>query len=453
MKKIQSSIKMLAALLVAGAAFTACSSDDNTASEQPVNPAQQTYTLTVNAAKGSNATTRALSLSGSTLNATWGAGEVVKVYNASSEEIATLTPVTAGSASADLTGTITGTVPSVNDALTLKFLSASYTSQDGTLAYIGANCDYATASVTVSSVGGGTITTTDATFTNQQAIVKFTLTDKSSNDISATQLVVNDGTTDYTIIPASATSEIYVAIPGISNKAISLTATVGYDIYTFKKSSVTFSNGSYYAITVKLEKVVPEAVDLGLTSGVKWANMNVGAGCPEDYGHYFAWGETTPQSDNVYSWASYKWCNGSSTALTKYCNNSSYGSGGFTDSKTVLDLENDAARANWGGDWRMPTQAEFQELIANTTSTWTTQNGAYGYKFTSKTNSNSIFLPAAGYRWDGGLSDDGSNGHYWSSSLFESNPSGAWYLNFKSEGVYTNNNISRYFGHSVRPVR
>ena len=195
-----------------------------------------------------------------------------------------------------------------------------------------------------------------------------------------------------------------------------------------------------------------EAVDLGLPSGLKWASMNVGASSPEDYGDYFAWGETTPQSSNRYYWDSYKWCNGSSTTLTKYCNNSSYGNDGFTDTKTVLDAEDDAAHANWGGDWRMPTLADFQELIDNTTSEWTTQNGVKGRKFTSNTNGKSIFLPAAGCRWNGELYYTGSSGLYWSSTLGESGPDNARYLSFY-RGYASTRNDGRDDGRSVRPVR
>ncbi len=205
---------------------------------------------------------------------------------------------------------------------------------------------------------------------------------------------------------------------------------------------------------VKIEVTVsntPVAVDLGLPSGLKWSNMNVGANSPEDYGDYFAWGEVTPQSDNAYSWESYKWCNGST--LTKYCTDSDYGNDGFTDNKTVLDAEDDAAHANWGGDWRMPTEAECQELIDNTTSEWTTQNGVYGYRFTSTSNGNSIFLPAAGSRWNGELIYyAGSYGLYWSSTLNESGPNLARYLDFRCGGVGTANEY-RCSGQSVRPVR
>ncbi len=186
-----------------------------------------------------------------------------------------------------------------------------------------------------------------------------------------------------------------------------------------------------------------EAVDLGLS--VKWATCNVGASSPEDYGDYFAWGETEPKTENeACNWSTYKWCNGS---LTKYNNSSSYGT---VDNKKTLELADDAARANWGGAWRMPTDAEMTELREQCTWTWTTLNGVNGYKVTG-TNGNSIFLPAAGYRVYSSLSYAGSDGGYWSSSLFADNPYRAYSVDFSS------NSVGRYYddrigGHSVRPV-
>lgn len=187
--------------------------------------------------------------------------------------------------------------------------------------------------------------------------------------------------------------------------------------------------------------------DLGLS--VKWATCNVGANNPEDYGDYFEWGETTTK--DTYNWITYKYCNGSSSTLTKYCNNSSYGSNGFTDNKTQLELSDDAARANWGGAWRMPTDAEWTELREQCTWTWTTQNGVYGRKVTSKTNGNSIFLPAAGYRDYSSLIYAGSGGRYWSSSLGTDYPYYAWGVYFDS-GDVDRSSGNRYYGRSVRPV-
>ena len=113
-----------------------------------------------------------------------------------------------------------------------------------------------------------------------------------------------------------------------------------------------------------------EYVDLGLPSGLKWATCNVGASSPEDYGDYYAWGETETKS--TYNWSTYKWCNGSSSTLTKYCTDSSRGT---VDDKTTLDLEDDVAHVKWGGDWRMPTRQNYSELIYNCIWEWTTQGG------------------------------------------------------------------------------
>ena len=184
-----------------------------------------------------------------------------------------------------------------------------------------------------------------------------------------------------------------------------------------------------------------EAVNLGLS--VKWATHNVGASSPEEYGGYYAWGETEEKDD--YSWGTYKWCNGNEATITKYCTNSNIGT---VDNKTVLDLEDDVAHVKWGGTWRMPTNAELNELLNNCTWTWTTQNDVNGYKVTGP-NGNSIFLPAADYHYGTGLDGSGSFGIYWSGSLYGS--SDACYLRFGSGG-YDWNNGSRCYGRSVRPV-
>ena len=197
-------------------------------------------------------------------------------------------------------------------------------------------------------------------------------------------------------------------------------------------------------------------VDLGLPSGTLWATCNVGASSPEDYGYYFAWGETEPYDENgktYFDLSTYKWCNGSSSTMTKYCTDSSYGNNGFTDGKTELDPEDDAAYVHWGPAWRMPSEEQCQELInsSNTTTEWTIQNGVYGRKITSKTNSNSIFLPAAGRRYNSSLSNAGSYGYYWSRTL-RGNPTGAQVMVFKSSGINMGGG-GRCDGFSVRPVR
>ena len=159
------------------------------------------------------------------------------------------------------------------------------------------------------------------------------------------------------------------------------------------------------------EKETDDWVDLGLPSGLQWATCNVGASSPEEYGDYFAWGEITPKS--LYDWSTYRYCNGTHDQLTKYCFQSSYGYNGFTDDLTILQPGDDAATANYGG--RTPTKEEWQELLDNTTSEWTTLNGVSGRRFIGS-NGNSIFLPAGGNLF-GDASVNYTVGNYWSSTL------------------------------------
>lgn len=191
-------------------------------------------------------------------------------------------------------------------------------------------------------------------------------------------------------------------------------------------------------------------VDLGLPSGLLWATCNVGANAPEEYGDYFAWGETQPK--DYYDWSTYQYCNGSYNTMTKYCNNASSGYNGFTDNLTTLLPEDDAATVNWGNGWRMPTKAEWQELYLNTTETCTIQNGVNGRLLTAS-NGNSLFLPAAGWRRLSFLEDAGSSGLYRSSSLYTSDSGLAWFLNFDSDYYSIDYWGYRYGGMSVRAVR
>jgi len=169
-----------------------------------------------------------------------------------------------------------------------------------------------------------------------------------------------------------------------------------------------------------------EWVDLGLPSGTRWATCNVGASSPEEYGDYFAWGETATKS-------------------TYIKDNSTY-----SGNPTTLPSNVDAATANWGKGWRMPTDEDFDELLINCPTKWTTQNGIDGMKFTGP-NGNSIFLPAAGELYVRGLDYAGSYGNYWSSSLCTVRTGNAWYLFFDSGGCNINF-YGRGYGFTVRPV-
>ena len=185
-----------------------------------------------------------------------------------------------------------------------------------------------------------------------------------------------------------------------------------------------------------------EWVDLGLPSGTLWATCNVGANSPEEYGDYFAWGETEPKT--TYSWSTYKYCKGTETTMTKYCTSSYYGT---VDNKTELEPSDDAATVNWGPDWQMPSYEQCKELTngSYTTTTITTLNGVEGRMITSKSNGNSIFLPATGYD-----SYRGSTVYYWSRSLSESGSNYACRKDFRAS---SNVLCLRYSGESVRPVR
>ena len=186
------------------------------------------------------------------------------------------------------------------------------------------------------------------------------------------------------------------------------------------------------------------AIDLGLS--VKWASCNVGATAPEEYGGYYAWGETSEKSD--YSWDTYKYCNGTSTSMTKYCTSVAYGT---VDNKTTLEPTDDVATVKWGGNWRMPTGAEQDELINNCTWQWTSLNGVNGYRVTGP-NGNSIFLPAAGSRLGAGPYSQGYSGYSWSSSLSSSKGYRAYYLRFESKNFDRSDKYDRYYGLTVRPV-
>ena len=245
------------------------------------------------------------------------------------------------------------------------------------------------------------------------------------------------------------------------NCTVTATANEGYAFTNWTEDGEVVSTEATYTFNVDRNRNLVanfaasgsggdhDYVDLGLPSGLLWATCNVGANVPEDYGDYFAWGETQPK--DTYTWSTYQYCNGSYGTLTKYCSNSSYGNNGFTDNLTTLLPEDDVARANWGSDWRMPTKEECQELYNNTTCIWTEQNGVNGRLFTA-TNGNSLFLPAAGCREGSGLYDTGSLGYYWSSSLDYTNPTYAWFFGFFSGRCYLGRD-NRDYGFTVRAVR
>ena len=271
-------------------------------------------------------------------------------------------------------------------------------------------------------------------------------------------IVTDKGTATYSVASkAFAAGQLYTINITVNLRAVgTTTAITGWT----SEGTVTVN-----PVTNQKTPAGLEAVNMG--NGLKWANMNVGAESETDYGDYFAWGETMPyyqegysqespcthwiSGKSVYDWDNYSWCNGSSTTMIKYCTSDSYG---YVDNKTELERIDDAAFANWGGSWRMPTDAEWTWLRENCTWTWTTQDGVNGMLVRSNVagyTDNTIFLPAAGFRLDANLYSAGSYGYYWSSSLNESTSNSARYLHFFS-GVVGRLVDSRFYGQSVRPV-
>ena len=457
-KNFMTSIKTLAALLMAGAAFAACSSsDDEILNEQPANPtATKTYTMTIQATKGGDAaTTRGLSLDDKTLNVTWNENEEVEVFQKTQVTPETWTSLgkLKAKASSDGTTTLTGELTGLKDdnasTYPLRFFLHSgdvdYKNQNGVLdrddnatKSIEDNYDYASSTAVDNYTvdGNKVVVSGGITLTSLQAIVKFTLVDAiKGNPVNATSLKIEGSqymiesmsptagtklTKELTITPPSATNVIYAAISSVENSNFTLTATVGDDTYTYTKSGVTFTVGKYYEVKVKMLKYY-EAVDLGLPSGTKWATMNVGATSVTDRGYYYAWGETTgyPDAQNhSFSWENYALITGSG-----YSNND------FTKYHVVnnafdyvtLQASDDAATANWGGSWRMPTKAEWQELLDNCNYEWQTNyqgSGMNGLLLTSKVTDKSIFLPANSNYNNTNITGQTFRICYWSSSVY-----------------------------------
>lgn len=209
-------------------------------------------------------------------------------------------------------------------------------------------------------------------------------------------------------------------------------------------AAFTQTDGKYRFGDVKSFTTKELSVDLGLS--VKWAACNVGANSPEESGGYYAWGEVEEKDD--YDWDTYKWCNGSDDSMTKYCVDGEYG---VIDNKTVLEPEDDIAHAMLGGNWRMPTSEDFEELVEKCTWEWTTNNDVNGQLVTGP-NGNSIFLPAAGYRFGTSFFLQNKYGSYWSATLIKTHSCYGYEHSFDNDGVRYGNYESRKTGNTIRPV-
>ncbi len=299
----------------------------------------------------------------------------------------------------------------------------------------------------------GTAYGEERSFTTTKTTTVPTVTTNTVTDINVSSAmcggkIVSDG---YSEITACGICYSTSAEPTIDNKTVvckqddngefstELTGLSKGTTY-YVRAYATNSKGTAYGETVMFKTTDHAWVDLGLS--VKWATCNVGASSPEEYGNYYAWGETVTKAS--YSWSTYQY--GTSGNYIKY---------NETDEKTTLETEDDAAAVNWGGKWRMPTAAEWTELYKNCAWTWIDNcngTGVAGFIVASKTNDNSIFLPAAGNHSSNGIKLAGYFGHYWSSSLGADGQLNAYIAYFGSYGVNSRLNCSRYAGCSVRAI-
>lgn len=476
-------------------AYTSCSnSDDVIVAPDPI---VKTYTMTVDAQKGSNGT-RALVLDGTTLNSTWTKDDAVEVYKGE-DHIGTLTAQSDG-ASTSLKGDLSGDL-SVDDELTLKYLSPNYDSQDGTIASISANCDYSIATVKVTNIDGGNISTGNANFENQQAVVKFTLKNADGSLLlNSTSFRMTDGTSMVTLtdIPAEtyttngSTGVLYVAFPvHVADPDITLYAVVGDDVYSFEKADVPFENSKYFGVTVKM-KTIP-VFSVSSTKKVVFSPGNLQYDGTNWKFAEHQWdalgangsgngGEATTYPMDLFTWG--------------YVANPAYNGTDFVGGIKQLSGDTDWGHV-MGEGWSTPTYEEWSRLFSRTNTstvngtanacfakgqvagihgliifpdTYTHPDGVtlpvginYPYETGWEGNNYSAddwakmeaagcaFLPAAGSRNGGSVGNVGVEGLYWHSTA--AHDDGAEYFWFYSGHFYGTYGTSRYFGLSVRLVR
>jgi len=480
----ETAMRKIFAFLMMAATLVACSRE-----EQPEVP--KTYTMTVNATK--DPWTRLLELGGEdnkTLWAMWRDGDVVKVY----EGEALLGLLSAAYLPADgLTCTLTGNViaPSDVEQVTLKYHNDDYSNQGGTLSYISEHCDYATASVDV-AINGKLITSSDAMFVNQQAIVKFTLKDKADDSfIAPSALTVTDGTHTATLTnltdatyDTNGDGVLYVAFPAAGEaKTISLTATVGRDTYIYEKSGVTFNNGQYYAISVKMRKQAklygPFSVSADKQVCFSPGNLQYRSA------HGGEWRFAENQWEYIGTWNTSDWVD-------------LFGWGTWGEGKDPLNDSTNDEDYQWGSDfqgsmgeyggWYTLSSAEWNYLFQNShwgfASIYDDTNAAVGvvilpdgssasivenhyryndnvYSFSdwlSMEDDGALFLSAAGSRYGTNVITNDDIGFYWSStfiSTFEQGYAYAAGVTFEGRnGQWASDYKYRpYCGSSVRLVR
>lgn len=301
------------------------------------------------------------------------------------------------------------------------------------------------------------VLTNDSTFLSKDIIKEWYLTPDSlwqkNSEFKPDQQpdIVTKSSSAIIMLVLDCSSSLDADYPKVQEKAKSF-INILFSSYGVPSSDVNNHNNDNHNANSQINNNGYEYVDLGLS--VLWATCNVGADKPENYGDYYAWGETeTKENYTQYDWYFYKYCNRTYTSLTKYNVSSSMGP---IDNSTRLEESDDVAHVKWGGGWRMPTADDYEELLNNCTWTWTRQNGVTGYLVTSKKSgysNRSIFLPAAGYVNNKGLKDEGSNGFYWTNSIKISpgNSNYAEVISF-SWSTQSYDGYNRCFGLPVRPV-
>ena len=507
-------------ILVASATiFAACSNDDNILEEQPVQPTEpQVYNMTVEASKGGDeagarATNRALSLDGSTLNATWSAlTDNVYVKKGSTWATGSLQPQADGT-TATLKGTLSGITIEANDALNLQFPKSgdiSYDGQLGTLADIAANFDYATATVDVGSVSAsGNIVPKTATtsFTNQQTIIKFTLkkSDGWALPSNPTAFTISDGTNTVSLasIPAATytangTGVLYVAFPAAGTaKTITLTATIGLDTYTYEKTGVTFTNGRYYAITVKMTPAHSFTIDdygtkimfapgnlqyNNSAATYKWRFAEhqydyIGAWNTSTWVDLLGWGTWTgsnpnPSTNTNTNISYYTWISNDFTKESLLVDESQRGYNWRTlnnDEWNYVFIERSASEVNGCSDARYAkaTVASKAGIILfpdsythpldvtapvniNQAMVAFTVNQYSASQWQKMESAGAVFLPAAGSRTNTSVSGGNLYGYYWSSY---GSYGYVYYVRFSSSELDAQSNDTSGAGRSVRLVR
>lgn len=393
MRKHISIIRTLTALMTVGLMFISCSKEN----EQVL--VDKTFTMTVNASKGDHAT-KDLSLDGTTLTATWKTGEKVYVHNnTKNADLDGYLEAQSDGTSTVLKGSLTGTIEN-GDELALRFCSDSYDLQQGTIEWIAANCDYATATVTVTDASAASVTTTDAAFANQQAIVKFTLMNTGGSEISASTFTVQvDGNT-YAVVLASPASVVYVAVPGFSGQKVSLFARVGTDWYSREQPGITFSNGQYYTVAVKMAQtgILPGKFTVGSGEQVRFSQGNLQA---TYNGSTWSWAFAANQWDYIGNATANTAINGNGTVSINGTvdlfgwvgtgnNSTSTSTYGITNSKARSDYSSyygATLLSDWGNTtgtgWYTLTNTEWNTLFSR--SSGSTVNGTSDAKYTHAT--------------------------------------------------------------------